>query len=304
MKIAVSSPSFSKHPVLIKTIQEAFENVKLNTEGRVFSSAEFIEFAKDSDAIIVGLDQVTKDVIDALPSLKFISKYGVGLDNIDLEYCRQKNIEIGWTGGVNRLSVAEMCLGNMLSLIRNISPSSKLLASGIWEKQGGEQLSGKRVGIIGLGYIGKELVRLLQPFHCEIWVNDLVYDENYIRENELVICEKEDIYKSCKVISIHLPLTSETKKLISEKELSLMQDYTILINSSRGEIVDQSSLHNELKTGRISAALDVFEVEPPTNLEFLGFTNLISTPHIGGNAKEAVEAMGISAIKHLKNFIS
>ena len=302
MKIAVTSPSFCKHPVLIKTITEAFSDVKLNSEGKIFKGNEFIEFVQDCEAVIVGLDPVTKVEIDALPKLKIVSKYGVGLDNVDLEYCKEKNILIGWSGGVNRLSVAEMCLGNMLTLIRNIAPSSKQMSRGEWIKVGGEQLSGKKIGIIGLGFIGKELVRLLQPFGCEIYVNDVVYDDVFIAHYNLIKKSKEEIYSACRVITIHTPLVPETLNLIGQKELSLMKDSTILLNSSRGGIVDENALYNELKTGRLYAALDVFEIEPPMHKEFLKLDNLTATPHIGGNSIEAVEAMGISAIQHLMEY--
>jgi D-3-phosphoglycerate dehydrogenase len=302
MKVAVTSPSFSKHPVLIKKINESFDMVKLNAEGKIFTQEELIEYLDGYEAVIVGLDSINKEVIDALPDLKIISKYGVGLNNIDLDYCKEKGISIGWTGGVNRLSVAELCLGNMLSLIRNLSPSSKQMAKGKWIKNGGEQLSGKRVGIIGLGHIGKELVRLLTPFQCEIWVNDLVYDDDFVKINGLLKKSKEEIYSNCKVISLHVPFTNLTNNLIGKKELSTMSDGTILINSARGGLIDESALLEELKTGRISAALDVFEVEPPTNSELLSLDNLLATPHIGGNSVEAVEAMGLSAIGHLQTY--
>jgi phosphoglycerate dehydrogenase-like enzyme len=302
MKIAVTSPSFSKHPVLIEKINSLFDAVKLNSNGKIFTQEELIDYLQGYEAVIVGLDEINKVVIDALPSLKIISKYGVGLNNIDLDYSNEKHIVIGWTGGVNKLSVAEMCVGNILSLIRNMGPSSKKLARGFWEKSGGEQLSGKRIGIIGLGFIGKEMVRLLSPFRCEIWVNDLEYDQQFVSENNLIIKAKEEIYESCKVITLHIPFTNDTNNLIAASELASMQDGTILINSSRGGMIDEIALYEELKTGRLAAAIDVFQVEPPVNLDLLQLDNLIATPHIGGSSTEAIVAMGMSAISHIENF--
>jgi D-3-phosphoglycerate dehydrogenase len=303
MKIAVTSPSFSKHPVLIQKMNELFPDAKLNSQGKIFSKSELLLYLKGFDAVIVGLDEMDKEVINALPSLRIISKYGVGLNNIDVEYCKSKGIAIGWTGGVNRLSVAEMCLGNMLTLIRNIVPASRNLAEMQWIKNGGEQLTGKRIGIIGLGFIGKELVRLLQPFQCEIWVNDIVYEEDLITKYNLSKHTKEEIYENCKVISIHTPLTDLTRRMISEKELAMMSAGTILLNSARGGIVNEMDLMKELKSNRLMAALDVFEIEPPEDSDLLCLKNLVATPHIGGNAKEAVEAMGMSAIEHLVEFL-
>jgi phosphoglycerate dehydrogenase-like enzyme len=304
MKVAVTSPSFSKHPVLIKKINGIFKDVKLNSDGKIFTQSELINYLKGYDAVIVGLDSMNKDVLDALPELKIISKYGVGLNNIDLDYSKKKGIKIGWTGGVNRLSVAEMCLGNILSLIRNLSTSSKQMANGEWVKNGGEQLTGKSIGIVGLGFIGKELIRLLTPFNCQIYVNDIVYDEDFIANNHLTKKSKEEIFASCKVISLHVPYSIVTHNLVGADQLTQMKDGTILINSARGGLVNEVALYNELKKGRIYAALDVFEIEPPKNLELLRLNNLISTPHIGGNSIEAIESMGLSAIAHLENFIN
>lgn len=302
MRVAVTSPSFSKHPVLRDLMAIHFKEYKLNEEGSRFEKAELVNFLSGFDAAIVGLEEMTPDVLNNLPDLKIIAKYGVGLNNIDLEYCEKKGISIGWSGGVNRLSVAEMCLGNMISLIRNIVPSSRLLAKTIWEKNGGEQLTGKRIGIIGLGHIGKELVRLLQPFHCTILVNDIDYDTDFISEHNLIISSKETLISTCQVVSVHTPLTKDTYHMIGKSELSAMQDGAILINSARGGIVDEEALLIELRTERLFAALDVFEMEPPKNEDLLSMANLVATPHIGGNAKEAIELMGKSAINHLLNF--
>lgn len=302
MKVAITSPSFSKHPVLIKKVQELFPNHKLNTEGNRFNQSQLIDYLKGFDAAIVGLDEINSDVLDALPELKIISKYGVGLNNIDLDACKKRQVEIGWTGGVNRLSVAEMTLGNILALSRNIYQTSTLLSNGEWKKDGGFQLSGKKVGIIGVGHIGKEVVRLLKPFNCQIFVNDVVEQNEYYNSNNLTEVDKETIIKTCDVITIHTPLTNDTKNLINKSSLSQMKDGAVIINTARGGIVNETDLKNELKTGRISAAIDVYENEPPSDLELLSLPNLICTPHIGGNAKEAVELMGLSAIEHLKKF--
>lgn len=302
MKIAVTSPSFSKHPDLIAEMEASFQDYKLNSEGIRFTEDELVAYLKGFDAAIVGLDEINKSVIDQLPDLKMIAKYGVGLNNIDLEYCKEKQIEIGWTGGVNKLSVAEMVLGNALSLMRNLYVSSNLLSQGEWKKNGGQQLSGKTVGIIGVGHIGKEVIRLLKPFHCEILVNDIIEQKAYYESVEAKEVTKEELFKAADVITIHTPLTDDTKGLIDRSTLNLMKKDAIVINSARGGIVNENDLFEALSQHKIGgAALDVYEVEPPTHDDLLQLPNLICTPHIGGNAKEAVLAMGMSAIKHLKS---
>jgi D-3-phosphoglycerate dehydrogenase len=303
MRVAVTSPSFSKHPDLIAKMAVEFLDAKLNSDGLRFSKSELVEYLKGFDAAIVGLDQIDDEVLTQLPNLKIIAKYGVGLNNIDLEACKIHNVRIGWTGGVNRISVAEMVMGNTLSLLRNLYQASNLLSNGTWQKDGGEQLTGKTVGIIGVGFIGKELVKMLKPFNCKILVNDIINQDDYYKENGLIESNKDNIFKNCDVITVHTPLTKETMYLLNKKAFDMMKPNAIILNTARGGIVEENDLYDALSKGNIrAAALDVYEEEPPTNLELLKLPNLICTPHIGGNAKEAVLAMGMSAIGHLMDY--
>ncbi len=303
MNIVVTSPSFSKHPVLQKEILKYFPNAKLNLEGTRFDKDSFIEFVKDADAVIVGLESVDGYVLSRLPKLKIISKYGVGLNNIDLYECEKRGIAIGWSGGVNRLSVAEMTLGYMLMLCRNLYLTSNQLKSGKWNKDGGFQLSGKSVGIIGVGYIGKELVRLLQPFGCNILVNDIVNQNEYYKSMGLTECSKEQIYREADIVTLHVPLDSETENMIDMAVFQKMKSTAFVINSARGGIINEHDLKLAIADGMIAgAAIDAYVEEPPSDKELISLPNLICTPHIGGNAIEAVEAMGMSAIKHLKEY--
>jgi D-3-phosphoglycerate dehydrogenase len=303
MRIAVTSPSFSKHPELIREMENSFSDFKLNVEGTRFSKDELIEYLGGYDAVIVGLDTIDKEVIDALPEIKIIAKYGVGLNNIDLDYCEKKNISIGWTGGVNKLSVAEMVVGNMLSLCRNLTVSSNNLKNGQWIKDGGFQLTGKTIGIIGVGHIGKEVIRLLKPFNCKLLVNDVISQDEYYASVGAVEIAKESLFKQADIITIHTPLVSETDNMINEASIQMMKDGAIIINSARGGIVNQKDLITGFNSGKIGgAALDVYHEEPVTDMDLLSIPNLINTPHIGGNSKEAVYLMGMSAINALIAF--
>ena len=304
MKIIATSPSFSKNKTLQEEIYKYFPNAKLNLEGKRFTQEELIEYIKDADAIIVGLEPITSEVLDNCPNLKMISKYGVGLNNIDLEECKKRGIKIGWTGGVNRLSVAEMALGFMLMFSRNLFMTSNKLKSGVWNKSGGFQLSGKTIGIVGVGYIGKELVRLLEPFGCKILVNDIINQDEYYQKNNLIEVTKEELYKESDFISIHTPQDEDTFNFITLDEMKLMKSTAYLLNTARGGLINEQDLKFALQNGIIAgAAIDAYVEEPPTDKEFLSLPNLICTPHIGGNAKEAVEAMGMSAIRHLKEVL-
>ncbi len=303
MKIVATSPSFSKNETLQKEIFSSFPDARLNLEGKRFSKDELIAFIQDADAVIVGLEPIDDEVLSACPDLRIVAKYGVGLNNIDLEACEKRGVNIGWTGGVNRLSVAEMALGFMLMLCRNLFVTANQLKNGSWNKSGGMQLSGKTVGIIGVGHIGKELVRLLKPFNCTILVNDIIDQELYYRENGLKSVSKETIYQEADIITIHTPLDESTQNLIGTEALEMMKESAYLLNTARGGIVNENALKEALTKGSIAgAAIDAYVEEPPSDSELLELPNLICTPHIGGNAAEAVEAMGMSAIEHLRKY--
>ena len=301
MIITATSPSFSQNKILKDEIYKYFPSAKLNLVGKRFDKNELIEYIKDADAIIVGLEPIDDEVLSKCQNLKIISKYGVGLNNIDLEACKKRGISIGWSGGVNKLSVAEMALGFMLMFARNLYMTSNELKSGTWNKSGGFQLSGKTIGIIGVGYTGQEVVRLLQPFNCKILVNDIVNQDKYYKENDLIETSKEDIYKKSDILTIHTPHNSETDNLIGMEALEAMKNSAYVLNTARGGIINEKDLKYALQNNIIAgAAIDTYAEEPPIDKEFLSLPNLICTPHIGGNAKEAVEAMGKSAINHLK----
>lgn len=303
MKIVATSPSFSKNKKLQSEINKYFPDVKLNIEGIKFNHDELIQFIKNSDAIIVGLDEINADVIEKCPNLRIISKYGVGLNNIDIEECQKRNIKIGWTGGVNKLSVAEMALGFMLMFARNLFMSSNELKNGNWNKSAGFQLSGKSIGIIGIGHTGKELVRLLKPFDCQILANDVVDQTDYFIKNNIEEATKDAIFRTCDFVTINTPFNDATNNMVDKEVLKSMKNTAYIINIARGGIINEADLKHALQKNIIAgAALDAFIDEPPTDQEFLNLPNLICTPHIGGNAKEAVEAMGMSAINHLKEF--
>ncbi len=277
------------------------EDVKFNLDGKRFKKDELIEYLKEADGAIIGLEPIDREVLEACSNLKYISKYGVGLNNIDLDECRKRGVKIGWRGGVNRLSVAEMALGFMLMLSRNLYITSNLLKEGTWQKEGGFELSGKTIGIIGVGFIGKELIRLLEPFNCKILVNDIVDQESYYRVHGLIEATKEDIYKEADIISIHTPFDETTKDLITLREFKMMKPTAFLLNTARGGIVNEADLKYALKNSLIAGAgIDAYVVEPPIDRELIDLPNLIATPHIGGNSKEAVLAMGLSAIENLK----
>lgn len=303
INVVVTANAFSKNIFLRDSLKKIFPNTKFNDTGKRLLENELIDFLKDADAAIVGLDKIHEVVLNKINKLQIIAKYGVGLDNINQDACKRHDVTIGWSGGVNKLSVAEMTLGFMLGLSRNLYQTSSQLSNGYWNKFGGMQLTGQTIGIIGVGHIGKEVIRLLKPFSCNILVNDVIEQKEYYKKNNLYNTTKNDIFKNSDIITIHTPLTKETEYLINRVTMSMMKSTSYVINTARGGIVNQNDLKYALQNNLIAgAALDVYEVEPPEDSELLSLSNCYCTPHIGGNSQEAIIAMGESAINHLKQY--
>ena len=300
-RIKVTSRSFSRHPVLKQELLDLFPNSVFNIDGPLTGLPNIVEFLKDADGVILGLEKIERNVLQQLENVKIIAKYGVGLDNLDVSSAEELGITIGWTGGMNKRSASEQALGFMLGLSRNLFFSSFLLKNGKWEKEGGAFLTGKTVGIIGCGHIGTDLIYLLQPFNCQILICDILDKSGVVDTYGATQVLQDELLAEADIISLHVPLTELTQGMVNEEFLQKMKPTAHLINNSRGPVVEQQALKNALQQNIIAgAALDVFESEPPDDLEFLDLPNLMVTPHIGGSANEAILAMGRSAISHLK----
>ena len=306
LTVGVTTVAFSKNKTLVTQLKNmGFKKVIINDDGKRFTKSELISILSKCDIAIVGLDEIDKSVLSQTTKLKAISKYGVGLNNIHFEDCKKYNVDVLHTQGINKRSVSEMTIGFMLSLSRNLFITSNLLKNSIWKKDGGTQLSGKKIGIIGVGNIGKDLISLLRPFNCEILVNDIVDQKKYYEENKLFEVSKEYIFKNADFITVHTPLDNSTKDIINKKVLLSMKSNSFVINTARAGIINQEDLKWALQNKIIAgAAIDVYENEPPLDKELLLLPNLINTPHIGGNSKEAVEAMGVTAINNILNWIN
>lgn len=311
-KICVTSPSFCREPLLIRELSELFPKtaIQINKAGTHYQGSSLVEFIGDSDAIIVGTEKITPAILEKLPALRMISKYGVGVDNIDLNFLEERNIFFYWRGGVNKTSVAEMTLGFLLGLSRNLFFTNYRLRNGVWLKQGGFQLSEKTVGVLGSGHVGGEVIRLLQPFHCKILIHDLLDKSDLVKAYHVNQVDLETLISTVDFLTLHVPLTELTRNLVNRSFLQKMKKGSFLINTSRGGVVSQSdlleflALHNENSPDSTiaGAAVDVLEVEPETDSKIVNLPNLFVTPHIGGNAKEAVLAMGRSAIEGLVEY--
>ncbi|MES2963068.1 MAG: phosphoglycerate dehydrogenase [Bdellovibrionota bacterium] len=299
--VGVTSTSFSRNPKLRDELLSLTKNVRFNESGRTLSGEELKSFLGDRNGAIVGLEKIDEGLLQACPQLKVIAKYGVGLDNVDLEACRRHSVEVGWTAGVNAYAVAEQTIGMMIGLARNLGRASSKLKSGSWEKNGGFEIRGRDIGVIGVGFVGSEVVRLLSAFGARLHLNDVRDVSEIAKKYGASIATKEEIYSKCEIVTVHVPSSKETRKMIDTAVLAKMKPSAFVVNTSRGDVVDQAALKQALIAKKIAgAAIDVYETEPCEDRELLALENLFCTPHICGNSEEAVLAMGRAAISNLK----
>jgi D-3-phosphoglycerate dehydrogenase len=300
-KVAVCSRSFSKNPILRTELLEKYQFVTFNDFGAQLSGDELINFLRGHDKAITALEEMNDYVLSSLPELKVIGKYGVGLDMIDLAAMARYKKRLGWKSGVNKTSAAELALSFAIIMLRNVPASYRGLLEGSWQQYTGSLLSGKVFGIIGCGNIGKELIRILQPFNCRILINDIKYDSDFNDLYSVTKTKLDELLRESDIVSIHTPLDESTRGIISAREINLMKPTSILINVARGGLVDESALKNALINNKLAAAaFDVFVNEPSVDADLIDLKNFIATPHIGGSAKEAILAMGRAAIEGLE----
>lgn len=301
IKIAVTSRSFSSNPTLREELLLNYQNVTFNDLGLKLEGDALVEFLRGHNKAIIALEKIDDIVLSQLPNLKVISKYGVGTDMIDMEALKKHGVKLGWTGGVNRRSVSELVISFTIALLRHVPAAHREVLSGTWRQHVGGYLSGRTVGIIGCGFIGKDLVKLLQPFNCPILVNDIQNYDAFYKQYNIKAVEKDELLAKSDVVTIHTPLDGSTINMLTAKRLSLMKSDAILINAARGGLIDEVALKHMLMNGQLGgAALDVFSIEPPEDRELLELPNFIVTPHIGGSAYEAILEMGRFSIKGLE----
>ena len=301
-RVAVCSRSFSRNKVLREELLRRYEHVSFNEDGAKLSGASLVDFLKGHDKAITALETIDETILSELPDLKAIGKYGVGLDMIDMAALRKYGIRLGWTGGVNRRSVAELVIALSISMLREVRTANELVVGGGWRQIVGRDLSGSTVGIIGCGHVGKDLVSLLQPFGCKLLAHDIQDFPEFYKQHNVQPVDLDSLMTKSDVISIHVPLDEGSKNLLSKEVLSLMKPTAVLINLARGGLVDESALKEILKNNQIAAAaFDVFGTEPPVDTELLRLPNFLATPHIGGSSQEAILAMGRAAIDGLED---
>ncbi|MEM4470835.1 MAG: hydroxyacid dehydrogenase [Zestosphaera sp.] len=304
MKALIAAPI---HKDAVKLLEDAGIQVVYREYP---SEKELSELVTDIDILLVrSKPLVTAEVISKAEKLKIIARAGVGLDNIDVKVAEAKGIKVINTPEAPTRSVAELAIGLMLAVARKIAYSDRKMREGRWVKKEAEgvELKGKTLGIIGFGRIGREVAAIASKgLGMKILYYD-VYRASPEVEKELgaTYVDLENLFRESDVVSVHVPLTSETRGLVSEGLLKLMKKNAILINTSRGAVVDTKALIKALNEGWIAGAgLDVYEEEPlPPNHPLTQLDNVVLTPHIGASTEEAQERAGIDAVKKILELI-
>ncbi|MBV8550719.1 MAG: phosphoglycerate dehydrogenase [Acidobacteriaceae bacterium] len=262
----------------------------------------------DCEALVVrSAVKVTKDVLAAAPKLRVIGRAGVGVDNVDLPAATEAGVLVMNTPGGNAVSVAEHTLALMLSMARSVPQASTSTKAGKWEKKKflGNELRGKTLGIVGLGSIGREVVRRAQPFEMRIIGHDPYISSQAARDLGIELVSLPDLYRQSDYITLHVALTPETDHMLNAEALKQMKPGVRIVNCARGELIDAAALQSAIESGHVAgAALDVFEVEPPGETALLKLEPVVATPHIAGSTEEAQEIVGIRIVEQMIEYLT
>lgn len=292
--------SFSEEPFEILT-KNNFEYV-LNPYGRILTEEEMINHIKDADALIVGVDPVSREVLNSAPRLRIISKYGVGLDNIDLDEAKARGITVTTTSGANTEAVADYAFGLMLAVARKIVVIDRACRQLDWSKSTTLGLYGKTLGILGTGAIGKAVAKRASGFNMKILAYDIYKDEIYAGNNRIDYVELDELYQQSDFISLHLPLNDTTWGMINETAIDKMKKNAIIINTARGGLIDETALYKAIKQNRIwGAGLDVFEKEPPAGNPLLELDNVVIGSHCAASSTDAIDKMSLFSVHNIIN---
>jgi D-3-phosphoglycerate dehydrogenase len=290
------------HSIAEEILKENFQVRHVMSPGRSFDEKMLMD-VRNADAILVRTGVVSREVMDAAPELKVIAVHGIGMDRVDLEEAEARGIVVTNTPLANTVAVAEHTMGLILSLIRRIPLSDQLVREGRWGEARfvGSLLSKMTVGILGFGNIGTKVAKRLNAFETRILSYDPYVPLERFEELGVESVELETLLRESDIITIHLPLTKHTCHIIGDKEIKMMKSGVLIVNTSRGAVLDERVLSVGLREGWISgAALDVFETEPfSLDNPLLGSKNVVLTPHVAGSTGESLRRMAETAAKDI-----
>lgn len=297
MKVLVTPTSFLQNTKAKEKI-EAFAEVVYNDLGRPLKGDEILERLAGVDGYIAGVDYITADVIEKMPAgVKVISRYGAGVDRVDIPACAKKGVKVANTPGANSVAVCELAFGLMLCAARNIPKLHNAVEKGEWPRSEGTELSGKTLGIVGMGAIGKNLATRAIAFGMSVQAYDPYFDQGFAAVNGIKKAGLDELLSSSDFISLHVPLTDETRHMVDAARIAKMKKGAIVINTARGGLIDEVAAADAIRSGHLGGmGLDAFEQEPLVDSPLKGLDRVIFTPHTGAHTAEAVEAMGMMAV--------
>lgn len=302
MKALVTSTSFLKpQNAKAKALLESFfDEIVYNDLGVPLAGEQILERLEGCDAYIAGVDYITADVIEKMPeSVKVISRYGVGVDRVDLAAAKARGITVCNTPGANSTAVCELAFALMLCACRNIPQLHQAVTDGLWPRSEGVELAGRTLGIVGMGAIGKRLALRAKAFEMDVVAYDPFFDENFAAQNGIVRMELDALLKTADVVSLHVPLNDQTKHMISRERIATMKDGVIIINTARGGLIDEAAAAEAIQSGKLGGlGLDAFEQEPLLESPLKGLPRVIFTPHTGAHTGEAVSNMGTMSVQN------
>jgi D-3-phosphoglycerate dehydrogenase len=307
MKVLVTPTSLkadAKNPALDELRKFAHE-ITYNPVGRPLAEEELVPLLEDCDGYIAGLDFVTARVVESCHKLKVISRYGAGVDRVDIDAASEHGIAVCNTPGVNADAVADLAFGLILSVARRIPALDRLTKEGKWTRTTGVELYGKTLGILGLGAIGRAVAKRAAGFSMRVLAFDPYMDEAYARTNGIEAATFADAVKNSDVLSLHLPLNDETRHVINGEVMRGMKQGAIIINAARGGLIDEHAACDLLKSGHLGGlGLDAYEEEPPTKSLLFEMDNVVATPHTGAHTREATANMAFMAVSNLIGVLS
>lgn len=302
MKILITPRSFGKYNLndIKKKLDSLGIDYHINDLGRSLNEDEMIDALKDVDGVIVGVDPLNKKVLEAAPNLKAIAKYGVGLDNIDLDYCKEKSINISKTIGANSNAVADYTFALLLAVARKVVLLDRKARENDYSKVISTDVFGKKIGVLGLGAIGKGVVKRASGFGMDIYGYDIYEDEEFNSQYNVKFTSVDEILSKCDFITLHLPLVKETKHIINEDNLNICKRDLILINTARGGLINEKDLYKALSTNQIlGAGLDVFENHDKPYEKLLELENVVLGNHTAASTIDATNNMTNMALENL-----
>ena len=300
MKVLVTPTSFGRtDAALITTLEDQVGEVIYNETGKPLTGEQLKAVLPGIDGYIAGLDEINQTALNAADQLKVIARYGVGYEAVDLDEARARGIVVTNTPGANAASVAELTIGLMLSLARQIPYADRTTKQGQWQRVNGFSLEGKVIGLLGLGAIGQQVARRLAGFSCSIIGYDPVVSADVAESAGVELRPMDVVIASADFLSLHLPVLDETRNMVNADFITQMKDSAFLINTARGELIDEEALYDALVTGKLrGAALDAFRQEPPEpSSPLLQLDQVIATPHTGAHTDSATSTMGWWALE-------